>query len=191
MKCLKRIAVLLLAVFSRNTPAQIGTPLTTDLSYYDIPLKTISGADAKLADWKGKVLLLVNVASECGYTYQYEGLEKLYRTYKDQGFAVIGFPANNFDEQEPGTNEQIAQFCKVNYGVTFPMMAKISVKGDDIHPLYAYLISHFDPPAEIVWNFEKFLVDRNGAFAAHFSRKTVPEDPAIVGKIEELLKHTP
>ncbi len=190
MRMIKRLSVLLFALFTRNSVTTFAQPVTTDFSYLNLPLKTITGQAVKLSDWKGSVLLLVNVASECGYTPQYEGLQKLYETYKDSGLVVIGFPANNFGEQEPGTNEQILSFCKRNYGVTFPMMAKISVKGEDIHPLYARLTSTLDPP-ELAWNFEKFLIDRRGNIAAHFGRKITPEDPLLVGKIEDLLKENP
>ena len=161
-------------------------PLTTP-DFYHIPFATIDGQPTSLADYSGKVLLVVNVASQCGNTPQYAGLEKLYETYKDRGLVVIGFPANNFGEQEPGTNEEIATFCKTTYGVTFPMMAKISVKGEDIHPLYAYLITQPDSTADLTWNFNKFLIDRHGKVVARYTQKTKPDDPALVSRIEELL----
>lgn len=160
----------------------------TTTHYLDIPCMTITGDSTSLAAYRGKVLLLVNVASECGYTPQYEGLEKLYRQFKDKGLVVIGFPANNFGKQEPGTNAEILSFCKSTYGVTFPMMAKISVKGDDCHPLYQYLTTHADPAGDITWNFNKFLIDRDGKIAARYDKKIIPDDPALVAKIEALLK---
>jgi glutathione peroxidase len=150
---------------------------------YDIPVDRIDGSTASLGDYAGRVLLVVNVASKCGLTPQYDGLEALNRTYKDKGLTVLGFPANNFMGQEPGTNEEIQTFCRSTYGVDFPMFAKISVKGDDRHPLYDALAGDED----ISWNFEKFLIGRDGKVAARFSPRTVPEDPAIVSAIEEQL----
>jgi glutathione peroxidase len=159
---------------------------TTDLA--DIPLKTIAGADASLADHAGKVLLIVNVASRCGLTPQYEGLEALYRKYRDRGFAVLGFPANDFGAQEPGSNDEIAAFCTTNFGVDFPMFAKISVKGPDKHPLYAALIGQSaTPDAEIAWNFEKFLLGRDGTLLRRFSPRTTPDDAELVAAIEGAL----
>ncbi|MBT2185471.1 glutathione peroxidase [Sphingobium nicotianae] len=154
----------------------------------DIPVKTIKGADASLADYAGKVLLVVNVASKCGLTPQYEGLEKLYRDYRDDGLVVLGFPANEFAGQEPGTNEEIATFCTTNFGVDFPMFEKIVVKGPDKHPLYAELIAESDTPdAEVQWNFEKFLVSRDGHVVRRFSPRTEPSDPELVAAIEATL----
>ena len=152
---------------------------------YDIPVDRIDGSQASLGDYAGRVLLVVNVASKCGLTPQYDGLEALYRTYKDKGLTVVGFPANNFMGQEPGSNEEIQEFCRLTYGVDFPIFAKISVKGEDRHPLYDALAGDED----ISWNFEKFLIGRDGAVAARFAPKTVPEDPAVVSAIEaELAK---
>lgn len=153
---------------------------------YDIPVDRIDGSQASLGDYAGKVLLVVNVASKCGLTPQYDGLEALYRSYKDKGLTVVGFPANNFMGQEPGTNEEIQEFCRLTYGVDFPMFAKISVKGEDRHPLYDALAGDED----ISWNFEKFLIGRDGKVAARFAPKTVPEDPAVIAAIEaELAKN--
>jgi glutathione peroxidase len=152
----------------------------------DIPLKTISGADDSLASHAEKVLLVVNVASKCGLTPQYDGLEALYRTYGDRGFEVLGFPANDFGAQEPGTNEEIASFCRTNFSVDFPMFAKISVKEPDQHPLYAELVKT-EPAGPIAWNFEKFLIGRDGAVIGRFGPRTTPDDPALVGAIEEAL----
>jgi glutathione peroxidase len=156
--------------------------------FLKIPLETITGDTTTLADHKGKVLLLVNVASKCGYTPQYKGLEELFMKYKDAGFEVIGFPANNFKSQEPGSNKEILSFCQTNYGVTFPMMAKISVKGDDIHPLYKYLTVDSAMPGEIQWNFNKFLLDRDGRLVARYSSKVEPMSDELVSKIQSLLK---
>jgi len=153
---------------------------------YEIPVDRIDGSQASLGDYAGKVLLVVNVASKCGLTPQYDGLEALYRTYKDKGLTVVGFPANNFMGQEPGTNEEIQEFCRLTYGVDFPMFAKISVKGEDRHPLYDALAGDED----ISWNFEKFLIGRDGKVAARFAPKTVPEDPAVISAIEAELAKT-
>lgn len=152
---------------------------------YDIPVNRIDGSQASLGDYAGRVLLVVNVASKCGLTPQYDGLEALYRTYKDKGLTVVGFPANNFMGQEPDSNEEIQEFCRLTYGVDFPMFAKISVKGDDRHPLYDALAGDED----ISWNFEKFLIGRDGHVAARFAPKTEPTDPAVVTALEaELAK---
>ena len=153
---------------------------------HDIPVSTIDGADASLADHAGKVLLVVNVASKCGLTPQYEGLEKLQRTYADQGFTVLGFPCNQFLGQEPGTNEEIATFCSTTYGVTFPMFDKIDVNGDDQHPLYAELTQVEDADGaagDVQWNFEKFLVAPCGA-VTRFRPGVEPQEPSIVSAIE-------
>jgi glutathione peroxidase len=174
----------------------------------DIPLKTIDGADKTLADYAGEVLLIVNVASKCGLTAQYEGLEKLYEKYRDQGFAVLGFPANDFGAQEPGSDDEIASFCTTNFGVKFPMFSKISVVGEDKHPLYAALTSarpkaEGDPEAfrerlrgygmtpnpepEVLWNFEKFVVSRDGEVVARFAPTAAPDDDGLVSAIEREL----
>jgi glutathione peroxidase len=154
----------------------------------EISLKTIKGADVSLGDYAGKVLLVVNVASKCGLTPQYEGLEKLYSDYKDQGLVVLGFPANEFAGQEPGTNDEIATFCATNFGVDFPMFEKIVVKGPDKHLLYAELIAQSDTPEEeVAWNFEKFLLSRDGRVVRRFSPRTEPNDPALIAAIEATL----
>ena len=150
-------------------------------SIYDFKVNGLDGKNIDLADYKGKKILIVNTASECGYTPQYADLEKLNKQYKGK-LVIIGFPANNFGEQEPGTNEEIASFCQKNYGVTFPMAAKISVKGDDMHPLYQYLVKEAaelgitDP---VKWNFTKFLVDENGKLVKVFSHKVNPMSEEI------------
>ncbi|MGH9916981.1 MAG: glutathione peroxidase, partial [Pyrinomonadaceae bacterium] len=141
--------------------------------------------------YKGKVVLFVNVASKCGFTPQYEGLQKLYTKYKDQGFVILGFPANNFHGQEPGTNAEIKEFCSTKYNVSFPLFSKISVKGDDIDPLYKFLTSKETNPefsGEITWNFNKFLIDRTGKIIARFDSKITPEDNKVTSVIEAALK---
>jgi len=166
-----------------------GTALAAS-HFYDFSLPAINGKPAPLSTYKGKVVLVVNVASKCGYTPQYTGLEALYRKYKDKGFVILGFPANNFGLQEPGTNEEIAQFCKLNYDVTFPMYAKVSVKGDDKTPLYQWLTKDANPAVagEVKWNFTKFLVDKNGNVVTRFESKITPEDPQMTSAIEKLLQ---
>jgi len=175
---------------------------------FDIPLKRIDGSDASLADYRGKALLVVNVASKCGLTPQYEGLEALYREKKDKGLVVLGFPANNFNGQEPGSEAEIASFCSTTFDVTFPMFAKISVKGGDIHPLYDWL-TKAEPdaigegpmreklanygiatgaPGEVLWNFEKFLVGPDGQVAARFSPDVDAGNPTLRAAIDETLK---
>jgi len=157
------------------------------IDYRQIQFNTITGEKKDLDAFKGHVLLLVNTASECGYTKQYAGLEKLYEAKKDKGFIIIGFPANNFGGQEPGTNEEIQKFCTSKFGVTFPMMAKISVKGDDIHPLYRYLTEKSPFPGDITWNFNKFLLDPEGNVVARYESAVTPEDKDLNAKIDELL----
>lgn len=154
---------------------------------YDQPLETLEGNPASLSDYKGKALLIVNVASKCGYTPQYEGLQKLYATYKDRGFEILGFPCNQFLEQEPGTAEDIRSFCTTTYGVSFPLFGKIEVNGENRHPLYATLTQKTDHKGEagdIKWNFEKFLVSPEGEVVGRFSTKVAPEHPALVEAIE-------
>jgi glutathione peroxidase len=160
------------------------------MALYDIPIHTLQGDDAKLGDYKGKTLLLVNVASKCGLTPQYEGLERLQKTYGDRGFSVIGFPSNQFMGQEPGTPEEIAQFCSATYGVTFPLMEKIDVNGDERHPIYAELTEKEDAEGkagDITWNFEKFLVSPKGDIVARYRPQVEPEDPTVVSDIEAQL----
>ena len=153
----------------------------------EIPLKTISGAPASLSDYAGKVLLIVNVASQCGLTPQYEGLEALYRSHRDAGLVVLGFPANDFAGQEPGSAAEIMAFCTTNFGVDFPMFEKMVVKGPDKHPLYAALLDAIPDPSEIRWNFEKFLVGRDGKVIARFDPRTAPDDPALITAIDAAL----
>jgi glutathione peroxidase len=182
------------------------------MSLQTIPLTTIAGAPATLADYSGKVLLIVNVASKCGLTPQYTALEALYQHYKDSGFSILGFPSNDFGSQEPGTNQEIATFCSIDYPVTFPLFAKTPVTGPNKHPLYAALIAaqpeHIvhgpwregiakfaaannlpgpNPLPELLWNFEKFLVGKDGAVLARFAPDTPPDDPKLVAAIESAL----
>lgn len=180
---------------------------------YDIPLTTLSGQPSSLGAYRGKVLLLVNVASKCGFTPQYTGLESLYQRFKDRGLVVLGFPANDFAGQEPGSNQEIATFCSTEYPVTFPLFSKITVAGPDKHALYRELISAHpqrvedgtalrddlsgflksqglpgpnDPP-EVLWNFEKFLIGREGSVLDRFASDVKPEDPRLVSAIEQAL----
>lgn len=160
-------------------------------SVYDFSAQSIDGHEVPLAQYKGKVLVIVNTASKCGFTSQYAGLEQLFRQYKDRGLVVLGFPCNQFGAQEPGTERDIAQFCELNYGVSFPMFAKIDVNGADAHPLYKFLkeqkgglLAGIGLDA-IKWNFTKFLVDRNGDVVARFAPSTPPSD--LAGEIEPLL----
>jgi glutathione peroxidase len=182
------LAAPLLALLAGAGFAEKTAPPPETRSVLDFTLKRIDGREQSLSDYEGQVLLLVNVASKCGLTPQYEGLEKLYEDRKDRGFAVLGFPANQFAGQEPGTNEEIADFCRSTYGVKFPMFSKIVVKGDGIHPLYRHLTSLPAPlGGEVEWNFQKFLVDRSGEVVARFSPRTPPEDPELMAKIDALL----
>ena len=153
---------------------------------HDFSAKTITGQDKKLADYKGNVLLIVNVASECGLTPQYDGLEKLHEQYAAKGLRVIGFPANEFGAQEPGTNEEIQSFCKTKYGVKFDMMSKVVVKGDGIDPLFAWLVKETGGN-DIKWNFGKFLVGKNGEILQRFEPKVEPLDPKITSAIDKAL----
>ena len=178
-------------------------------SIYEIPLRRINGTESSLDEFNGSVLLVVNVASQCGLTKQYEGLEKLYEQYQDEGLVVVGFPANDFGAQEPGSNEEIQSFCTANFGVKFPMFEKISVVGEGKHPLYQTLIEAQpqaqstadvpfreklkgygmdpNPEPEVLWNFEKFLVNRDGDVVKRFSPDTAPNDSALVEAIESEL----
>lgn len=159
-------------------------------SIYDFKMVNIQGDTLQLSEYAGKVLLIVNTASKCGFTYQYEGLEKLYGTYKDQGLVILGFPANNFLKQEPGTDEEIATFCSINFGVTFPMFSKISVRGKEMHPLYKYLTSKETNPefsGKISWNFNKFLISKEGKIINRFGSKDKPGSEKIILAIEGVL----
>ena len=157
------------------------------MSLHDIPVNSLTGQPASLGDLAGKTVLVVNVASKCGLTPQYEGLERLQERYGDRGFSVVGFPCNQFGGQEPGSAEEISTFCSVNYGVTFPMFEKIEVNGPERHPIYTELTAVPDAEGEagdIQWNFEKFLIGRDGAVLGRFRPRTDPEDPALTAAIE-------
>jgi glutathione peroxidase len=160
---------------------------------YDIPLKSLSGEETSLAAHKGKAVLVVNVASKCGLTPQYEGLEKLHEQYADRGFAVVGFPCNQFGGQEPGSSEEIQEFCSTTYGVTFPLFEKIDVNGESRHPVYDVLTKVKDDEGhegDIRWNFEKFLLSPDGEVVARFSPMVKPEDEKLVQAIESQLPVT-
>ncbi|WP_018128040.1 glutathione peroxidase [Balneola vulgaris] len=159
-------------------------------SIYEFTRNDIDGNATPLSMYKGKTVLIVNVASKCGYTPQYEGLQKIYETYKDDGFVILGFPANNFKGQEPGTDEEIKQFCTLEYGVEFPMFSKVSVKGDDQDELFTYLTSLENPDftGEIKWNFEKFLVSKDGTLIRRFRSGVKPESKELTSAIEAELK---
>lgn len=154
---------------------------------YDYQVEDINGEIFDFASLKGKKILIVNTASKCGFTPQFEGLENLYQKYKDQDFIVIGFPSNDFNEQDPGTNEEIAQFCQINYGVSFPMMSKISVKGDNMAPIYQFLTQkekNGKKNSSVKWNFQKYLINADGTFADYFYSMTKPESKKITQWIE-------
>jgi glutathione peroxidase len=154
-----------------------------------IPFKTITGKETSLADYKGKVLLVVNTASKCGLTPQYEKLEALQKKYAEKGFTVIGFPCNDFGGQEPGTADEIQEFCKTKFSVSFPMMEKIHVKGTEQHPLYAALTGKDGAfPGDVKWNFGKFLIGKDGKAIARFEPKETPDSPEVTGAIEKALK---
>jgi len=160
--------------------ADQSSPLTGEV-------KKIDGTAVDLAKYKGKVVLVVNVASRCGYTPQYTGLQKLYETYKDKGLVVLGFPANEFGAQEPGSDTDIAKFCSSKYGVTFDMFSKVVVKGPNKSPLYKSLTESATPPGEVSWNFEKFLIGRDGAIVGRYKSAVAPEDAKLTGAIEAAL----
>ncbi|MBM7599837.1 glutathione peroxidase [Virgibacillus halotolerans] len=158
------------------------------MSVYDFSAKTMLGKEKSLADYKGKVLLIVNTASECGFTPQFEGLQKLFETYEDQGFEILGFPCNQFNNQDPGTDAEISHFCQRNYGVSFQMFSKVDVKGEEAHPLFVYLTQEAKGmiTKQIKWNFTKFLIDKNGEVIDRFAPQTKPE--SIEKDIEKALK---
>jgi len=186
------MVVLCLAVAAA---AVFGAPSTSSASgsgsIYDFTMKDIDGKQVNLTDFRGKVVLVVNVASRCGFTPQYEGLQKLYLKYQQQGFVILGFPANNFGFQEPGTNAEIKTFCSAKYNVTFPIFSKISVKGEDMDPLYKYLTDKATNPqygGDIKWNFNKFLIDRKGNIVARFEPPVKPDSDQMVQAIEKALQ---
>jgi glutathione peroxidase len=166
------------------------TLVAPEKTVHDFTLNSIDGQPAPLAAYKGKVVLLVNVASKCGFTPQYSALESTYEKYKDRGFVIVGIPANNFGAQEPGSNQEIKTFCSSKYHVTFPMMAKVSVKGDDITPLYQFLTDKSSNPqsgGEIKWNFTKFLIGPDGRVITRFEPEITPDSPQVTSAIEEAL----
>lgn len=169
---------------------QSGQGKKDEATLYEFVMKDIEGRDVSLAKYRGKVVLVVNVASQCGNTPQYAGLEKLYRRYQERGLVIAGFPANNFGGQEPGTNEEIKEFCEGKFGVTFPMFAKISVKGIDMDPLYQWLVGSVEPREDVDWNFAKFLVGRDGRVIARFSSRTKPDDQTLTSSILKALSES-
>jgi glutathione peroxidase len=184
IKRVRMLKILLIMIVSTQLALSKGEPM----SLYDFHVRTIEGDKYALSRYKGKVLLIVNVASRCGFTPQYSGLEKLYKRYKDEGFEILGFPCNQFRNQEPADEATIKSFCKLRYGVTFPMFAKIKVNGDDAHPLYKYLKkvqAGFLGTESIKWNFTKFLVDREGHVIKRFGSMTKPSE--IEADIKRLL----
>jgi glutathione peroxidase len=192
---LTRLAVLLVmsSALPSATTAQekeSGMIDPADAELYSFTMKTIDGKMRSLAEYRGSVLVLVNVASECGYTPQYKDLEALFRTYEDRGLRILGFPANNFGGQEPGSDEEIKAFCEGNFNVTFDLFSKISVKGEDIHPLYHYLTHDSPAKGEVRWNFQKYLVDRRGRVVAVFPSKVKPFDDDFLQLVESLLRHS-
>lgn len=187
MRKLTLVTVLCAATVLLGVPA---TMPATARSIYDFTMNSIDGQPVSLSSYKGKVVLLVNVASKCGFTPQYAGLEELYEKYKDRGFVIVGVPANNFAQQEPGSNEEIKTFCSRKYNVTFPMMAKVSVLGEDKTPLYVYLTDKSSDPkfaGDIKWNFTKFLFDREGRPVARFEPAVTPDSPEVTAAIESAL----
>jgi glutathione peroxidase len=179
---MKTVIAIVLTIFFSAFPAQ--------KNVYDFTMKDIDGKDVSLSQYKGKVLLIVNVASMCGNTPQYRDIEALYKKYKDKGLVVLGFPANNFMGQEPGSNKEIKEFCTKEYAVTFPMFSKISVKGKDIHPLYSYLTQKSQNgsiDADVKWNFQKFLISKNGTVLTSISPKTSVNDAGVMSAIDKAL----
>lgn len=170
------------------TTALLALTLTgAPMSVYDFSMKTIDGKDVSLSQYKGKALMIVNTASQCGYTPQYKGLEELYQAYKAKGFEILAFPSNDFGAQEPGSNEEIKKFCELKFKTTFPLFAKIVVKGEGQHPLYKYLTGLEKNGGEIAWNFNKFLVSADGTVVAHLPSKAEPMSDDVKKQVESLL----
>jgi glutathione peroxidase len=188
MKAIVGLSVVLIGVWIMSSEAKAADAAAMQASPLDQSMKTLGGQDVNLADkYAGKVVLLVNVASKCGFTPQYAQLEALHEKYADRGLAIVGVPCNQFHGQEPGTAEEIAEFCKKNYGVEFDMLAKVDVNGPDACPLYKYLTSSESDPeyaGDITWNFEKFLFNRQGQVVARFAPKVKPDAPEVVQAIE-------
>ncbi len=173
---------------SKNKENKENNKIMPKETIHQFKVKKISGEDFDFSTLKGKKVMIVNTASECGLTPQYEQLQEIYDKYKEKSFVIVGFPANNFGAQEPGTNNQIAEFCKLNYGVTFPMMSKISVKGEDMHPIYQLLTQKTKnglEDSEVTWNFQKYLIDENGYLSQVISPKILPNDEEIIKWIEK------
>jgi glutathione peroxidase len=194
---IRKIAVIMvsIALCGCGDSGEPGAP--SDVTYkegrtmYSLIMNDIDGKPVSLSTYRGKVLMMVNVASKCGATPQYKQLQEIYRKYKDNGFVVLGFPANNFGSQEPGSNEEIKNFCTLEYRVTFPMFSKISVKGEDIHPLYTFLTEEVTNPdfaGEITWNFNKFLIGRDGDILARFATNIEPDNPEVLDAIERAIE---
>jgi len=181
------ISLVILALLMTIPGNRWQTKQTADSPFYRFSMKTIDGKEQPLSIYKGKVLLVVNVASQCGHTPQYEDLEATYRKYQDRGLAILAFPANNFGGQEPGTDAEIKEFCKTSYDVTFDLFSKISVKGEDQNPLYRYLTNDSQFKGDVKWNFQKYLIDRNGNVVAMYRSRVKPTDKEVVQKIEDLL----
>jgi glutathione peroxidase len=179
--------ILAVSVLCAVAPAQKSAKGDGMKGFYGFTMKTIDGKDQSLEDFKGKVLLVVNTASECGFTPQYEGLEALYQKYKDRGLRILAFPANDFGAQEPGTDEEIHTFCSTKYNVTFDLFSKICVKGADMHPLYVWLTGREGFSGPIAWNFNKFLIGRDGQVAARYPSKVAPQSSELASALEELL----
>jgi len=185
---MSRFCVLVCAVLfvSSMHSDQPGYAAEKEWSLYDFSMKTIDGKELKLKDYKGKVLLIVNTASKCGFTPQYKDLQEIYRKYNEKGLVILGFPANDFGQQEPGTNPEIKEFCSLNYQVDFPLFEKVSVKGESQHPLFKFLTEQKNPDftGEIKWNFEKILVGKDGQVLHRFRSKVKPNDRELVEAIE-------
>jgi len=193
MRRSKLFLLLILFTFTAFNSSYYSEPINKGNSMksniYEFVVKDIDGKNVKLSDYKGKVLLIVNVASKCGYTPQYEGLQKIYNQYKDKGFEILAFPCNDFKGQEPGSNDEIKEFCEANYGVTFKLFDKIKILGDDKLPLYDMLInSDSVEKGDVKWNFEKFLISKDGSIVARFPTKVKPTASAVTDLIEKELK---
>lgn len=184
---LKAISIFTLLLLGITISTMYSTNKDSEMNIYNFTAKTIDGADKSLADYKGKVLLIVNVASKCGFTKQYSGLEALYKKYKDKGVEILAFPCNQFGSQEPGTSKDIQEFCSINFGVSFQLFDKIDVNGDNAHPVYKYLTKAKGGiiTDAIKWNFTKFLIDKNGNVVDRFAPQTTPE--SIEKEIDKLL----
>lgn len=178
---------LALTIFIVLSGVQFSMNIPADSPFYQFVMKTIDGKEKSLAEYKGKVVMVVNVASRCGQTPQYKDLEATYRKYSEKGFVILGFPANNFGAQEPGTDAEIKEFCRTNYDVSFTLFSKISVKGEDQHPLYKYLTTETPFKGDVKWNFQKYLIDRTGDVVAMYPSRVKPTDEEVVRKIEALL----